>query len=46
MGVWLYGEHVTAGPLRLAGAVATFVAMITGVVMLARTAPSFAADRA
>lgn len=45
MGVWLYGEHFTAGALRLAGAVATFVAMITGVVMLARTGPSFASDR-
>lgn len=43
LGVWLYGEHFTGGPPRIAAAVASFAAMIVGVVLLARTAPSFAA---
>jgi drug/metabolite transporter (DMT)-like permease len=43
LGIWLYGEHFTGGPPRLAAAAASFAAMITGVVILARTAPSFAA---
>ena len=43
MGVWLYGEHFTAGAPRLAAAAVSFAAMLAGVVMLARTAPSFAA---
>lgn len=44
-GIWLYGEHFTGGPLRLAAAALAFAAMIAGVVLLARTAPSFAAAR-
>jgi hypothetical protein len=43
LGVWLYGEHFTGGPLRLTAAAVSFAAMIAGVVLLARTAPSFAA---
>jgi drug/metabolite transporter (DMT)-like permease len=43
LGVWLYGEHFTGGALRFAAAAASFTAMIVGVVLLARTAPSFAA---
>ena len=42
-GVWLYGEHFTGGVLRFAAAAASFAAMMAGVVLLARTAPSFAA---
>jgi len=44
LGIWLYGEHFTGGPVRLAAAAFAFAAMITGVVLLARTAPSFAAS--
>jgi hypothetical protein len=43
LSVWLFGEHFTGGPPRIAAAAASFAAMITGVVLLARTAPSFAA---
>ena len=43
LGIWLYGEHFTGGALRLAAAATSFATMITGVVLLARTAPSFAA---
>lgn len=42
LSVWVYGEHFTGGALRFAAAAASFAAMITGVVLLARTAPSFA----
>ncbi len=45
LGVWLYGEHFTGGPPRLAAAAASFAAMIVGVIMLGRTAPSFASER-
>jgi drug/metabolite transporter (DMT)-like permease len=43
LGVWLYGEHFTGGALRFVAAAASFAAMIVGVVLLARTAPSLAA---
>jgi hypothetical protein len=46
LGIWLYGEHFTGGPLEIAGAAAAFVAMIVGVVCLARTAPSYHAPAA
>jgi hypothetical protein len=42
-GLWLFGEQFTGGAPRIAAAVVSFVAMIVGVVMLAPTAPSFAA---
>jgi drug/metabolite transporter (DMT)-like permease len=45
LGVWLYGEHFTGGPWRLVAAAASFAAMVIGVVLLARTAPSFADTR-
>jgi hypothetical protein len=41
LGVWLYGEHFEGGPGRLAIGVLGFAAMVAGVVLLARTAPSF-----
>lgn len=44
LGVWLYGERFTGGPARIAGAAAAFAAMIVGVIGLARTGPSFAAQ--
>jgi drug/metabolite transporter (DMT)-like permease len=43
MGVWLFGEHFTGGAPRIAAAVVSFGALIVGVVLLARTAPSLAA---
>jgi drug/metabolite transporter (DMT)-like permease len=43
LSVWLYGEHFTGGAPRLAAAALTFAAMVVGVVLLARTAPSLAA---
>jgi drug/metabolite transporter (DMT)-like permease len=45
LGVWVFGEHFTGGPLRFVAALASFAAMIAGVVLLARTAPSFAAAK-
>jgi drug/metabolite transporter (DMT)-like permease len=45
MGIWLYGEHFTGGAPRLAAAAASFAAMIVGVILLARTAPSFASSK-
>ncbi len=44
LGIWLYGERFTGGPAAIAGAAAAFAAMVVGVVLLARTAPSFDAD--
>ena len=44
LGVWLFGEHFTGGVARVAAGVACFAAMLAGVVLLARTAPSFAAS--
>lgn len=44
LGIWLYGEHFTGGPVRVGAAAVAFAAMIIGVVLLARTAPSFAAS--
>jgi hypothetical protein len=41
LGVWLYGEHFTPAPLRIAAATVGFTAMALGVVFLSRTAPSF-----
>ena len=46
LGVWLYGEHFEGGGLAITMGALGFVAMITGVVLLARTAPSFAATPA
>jgi drug/metabolite transporter (DMT)-like permease len=43
LGVWLFGEHFVGGPLKLAVGALGFAAMVAGVVLLARTAPSFAA---
>lgn len=39
LGVWLYGEHFAGGPAQIGVAVVGFVAMIVGVVALARTSP-------
>jgi drug/metabolite transporter (DMT)-like permease len=41
LGVWLFGEQFTAGPLRIAVGALGFGAMVVGVVFLGRTAPSF-----
>lgn len=41
LGVWLYGEHFKGGGGAIAVGALGFGAMITGVVFLARTAPSF-----
>jgi hypothetical protein len=46
LGVWLYGEHFVGGGLAIAMGALGFMAMIVGVVFLARTAPSFAATPA
>jgi drug/metabolite transporter (DMT)-like permease len=46
LGVWLYGEHFVGGPAKIAGGIIGFAAMVTGVVFLARTAPSLAAEPA
>jgi drug/metabolite transporter (DMT)-like permease len=43
LGVWLYGEHFTGGALRISAAALAFAVMVVGVVVLARTAPSFEA---
>jgi drug/metabolite transporter (DMT)-like permease len=44
LGVWLYGEHFTGGAPKIAIGALGFAAMVIGVVVLARTAPSFAAS--
>jgi drug/metabolite transporter (DMT)-like permease len=46
LGVWLYGEHFVGGDLAIAMGIVGFLAMIIGVVFLARTAPSFEAKPA
>jgi drug/metabolite transporter (DMT)-like permease len=46
LGVWLYGEHFEGGGLAITTGALGFAAMIVGVVLLARTAPSFAATPA
>jgi drug/metabolite transporter (DMT)-like permease len=43
LGIWLYGEHFEGGPWKIAVGALGFVAMLTGVVFLSRTAPSLAA---
>lgn len=43
LSVWVFGEHFTGGAPRIAAAAASFAAMVVGIVLLARTAPSFAA---
>ena len=43
LGVWLYGEHFTPVPVRIAAGVIGFLVMAAGVVFLSRTAPSFEA---
>ena len=42
LGVWLFGEHFTGGPLRIAAAAGAFAAIVAGVIGLARTGPSYA----
>ena len=39
LSVWLFGEHFTDSPAKIAIAVAAFAVMAAGVVMLTRTAP-------
>jgi len=39
LSVWLFGEHFTDSPAKVAIGVVTFAAMAAGVVMLTRTAP-------
>ena len=39
LSVWLFGEHFTDSPAKIAIAVVAFAAMAVGVVMLTRTAP-------
>jgi drug/metabolite transporter (DMT)-like permease len=43
LGIWLYGEHFVGGSGKIVFGALGFVAMIIGVVSLARTAPSFEA---
>jgi drug/metabolite transporter (DMT)-like permease len=43
LGVWLYGEHFIGGDFAIAMGALGFLAMIIGVVFLAKTAPSFEA---
>ena len=45
LGVWLFGEHFEGGALKIGLSALAFAAMVVGVVFLARTAPSFAADQ-
>ncbi len=42
LGVWLFGEHFTGSPLRIAAAAGAFAAIVVGVIGLARTGPSYA----
>jgi drug/metabolite transporter (DMT)-like permease len=46
LGVWLYGEHFEGASLHIAFGILGFGAMVAGVVFLARTAPSLAAEPA
>ena len=46
LGVWLFGEHFTGGPVRIAAAACAFAAIVGGVIGLARTGPSFAPNPA
>jgi len=39
LSVWLFGEHFTNSPAKIAAAVLSFAVMAAGVVMLTRTAP-------
>jgi drug/metabolite transporter (DMT)-like permease len=43
LGIWLYGEHFEGGAWKIIVGAAGFIAMLAGVVFLARTAPSLAA---
>jgi hypothetical protein len=45
LGVWLFGERFEGGTARIAVGAVGFAAMVLGVVFLARTAPSFAAEQ-
>jgi hypothetical protein len=42
LGVWLYGEPFTPSVVRVSLGVLGFTVMVVGVVLLGRTAPSFA----
>ena len=44
LSVWLYGEHFTGGAGQIAAGMIGFAVMVGGVVLLARTAPSFEAS--
>jgi drug/metabolite transporter (DMT)-like permease len=46
LGIWLFGEHFEGGPGKVALGVVGFAIMVVGVVALARTGPSFAAEPA
>ena len=39
LSVWLFGEHFTNSPAKVAIAAVAFAAMAAGVIMLTRTAP-------
>ena len=39
LSVWLFGEHFTDSPAKVAIAVVAFAVLAAGVVMLTRTAP-------
>ena len=43
LGIWLYGEHFEGGAWKIIVGLVGFIAMLAGVVFLARTAPSLAA---
>ena len=46
LGIWLYGEHFEGGGWKVLLGGLGFTTMVVGVVFLARTAPSLAAEPA
>ncbi len=41
LGVWLFGEHFTGSPVRIAAGLGVFAVVVLGVIGLARTGPSY-----
>ncbi len=39
LSIWLFKEHYTRDPAKIAGSMVAFTSMSVGVVMLTRTAP-------
>ena len=38
--IWIFGERYTNSPVKIIGGVASFVALVIGVIMMSRTAPA------